>query len=130
MGAHEHSAEYVAYMASPAWRERRAWQIERTGRRCQRCFIHESESPLEVHHKTYERLGNERWEDLETLCPSCHEIADAERAAAAEARSRAALHSARVWGFAERMSARSGRDVDFEEAEEALDRWLERRGDR
>jgi hypothetical protein len=28
---------------------------------------------LEVHHKTYERLGDERDEDLEVLCARCHE---------------------------------------------------------
>jgi hypothetical protein len=28
---------------------------------------------LEVHHRTYERLGDERDEDLEVLCTRCHE---------------------------------------------------------
>lgn len=27
---------------------------------------------IEVHHKTYERLGNERLDDLVVLCPACH----------------------------------------------------------
>ena len=34
---------------------------------------------MEVHHKTYERLGKERRSDLEVLCPRCHRIADRER---------------------------------------------------
>ena len=28
---------------------------------------------LQVHHLTYERLGNERDEDLKVLCWACHE---------------------------------------------------------
>jgi len=27
---------------------------------------------LEVHHLTYDRLGDERMDDLEVLCPDCH----------------------------------------------------------
>jgi hypothetical protein len=37
--------------------------------RCQRC---QARQDLQVHHKTYERLGRERDDDLEVLCDSCH----------------------------------------------------------
>lgn len=46
--------------------------------RCERCK--KKSRRLEVHHLTYERLGRERDEDLQALCPSCHKKADKERA--------------------------------------------------
>ena len=30
------------------------------------------EGPLEVHHRHYDTLGNERLDDVEVLCSSCH----------------------------------------------------------
>jgi hypothetical protein len=38
--------------------------------RCSRCG---EKRHLEVHHKTYERLGREYDQDLEVLCETCHE---------------------------------------------------------
>jgi hypothetical protein len=40
------------------------------GYRCERC---EGKRDLEVHHRTYERLGREWDQDLEVLCCRCHE---------------------------------------------------------
>jgi hypothetical protein len=37
--------------------------------------------PLELHHKTYDRLGHELDDDVEFLCPPCHVEADLARAA-------------------------------------------------
>lgn len=39
--------------------------------RCQSCGARNT--VLDVHHKTYERLGFESAEDLEVLCRDCHE---------------------------------------------------------
>jgi hypothetical protein len=39
--------------------------------RCERCG---AKRTLEVHHRTYERLGRERDADLEVLCGDCHEV--------------------------------------------------------
>lgn len=39
---------------------------------CHRCG---SRRPLQVHHKTYDRLGAEWDQDLEVLCVTCHEAA-------------------------------------------------------
>lgn len=39
------------------------------GYRCERC---DSKRDLQVHHRTYERLGHEWDEDLEVLCDACH----------------------------------------------------------
>lgn len=43
--------------------------LDRDNHKCQTCL---SVEDLEVHHKTYERLGDELPEDLITLCRECH----------------------------------------------------------
>lgn len=66
-----HSREfYLAYLNSPAWRYRRNLKLWAAKWRCERC---DNKRDLHVHHKTYERLGAERDEDLEVLCADCHE---------------------------------------------------------
>ena len=60
---------YLSYIASPAWRTRRQRAIERAGNRCQVCG---EARRLQVHHVTYERLGNEKDGDLTVLCWYCH----------------------------------------------------------
>lgn len=44
--------------------------LDRDGYECRTCT---SKSDLEVHHRTYERFGNEELGDLVTLCHECHE---------------------------------------------------------
>ena len=61
---------YTSYMASEKWRTKRSLILKRDGDRCQTCL---SSEDLEVHHKTYERLGDEALDDLITLCHECHE---------------------------------------------------------
>lgn len=47
---------------------------------CNRCKTKFHPGALDVHHLTYDRLGNERPSDLQVLCRAkCHPIADAER---------------------------------------------------
>lgn len=60
---------YRDYMHSDAWRRKARKVRKRAGYRCQNCG---KKAPLEVHHKTYERLGHERMRDLIGLCPQCH----------------------------------------------------------
>jgi hypothetical protein len=60
---------YAQYIASDAWRERRAQQIEKDSRRCQGCG---STDDLHVHHRTYDRLGAEAPGDIVTVCEVCH----------------------------------------------------------
>lgn len=62
---------YDAYIASDAWRENRKPALEYAEHRCQVC---NADKHLDVHHRTYERLGNEKPGDLTVLCRSCHEI--------------------------------------------------------
>jgi 5-methylcytosine-specific restriction endonuclease McrA len=56
-------------MQSSGWRRRRAQAIRRAGRRCQQCG---AGGPLDVHHRSYGHLGDERPYELVALCPDCH----------------------------------------------------------
>lgn len=66
---------YAAYLKSSKWRQRRRAKLQEANYECERKDCHERDR-LEVHHLTYERLGNERSDDLIVLCQSCHWGAD------------------------------------------------------
>lgn len=77
---------YTEYLDSQDWKIRRHRLLKEAGRQCERCghdglpgMRHLDYRSLEVHHLTYERLGDERDEDLEVLCRECHRVADRER---------------------------------------------------
>jgi hypothetical protein len=69
------------YLFSSHWREFRECalkaQEERQGENiCERCpdgANKRAASELHLHHRTYERLGKERLEDVEILCRECHD---------------------------------------------------------
>ena len=61
---------YQEYLQGEHWREARAAAIARSPR-CALCP--REEPPFHVHHRTYERLGEELPEDLTVLCALCHE---------------------------------------------------------
>lgn len=61
---------YADYIASPAWQARREMTIALWGGRCALCY---AAGALDVHHRTYDRLGHELPSDLVALCPTCHE---------------------------------------------------------
>lgn len=63
--------EYRKYIQSEAWQRKREEVIRRDGGKCVLC---DSTECLEVHHRNYDRLGNEDLADLTTLCRECHEI--------------------------------------------------------
>lgn len=63
--------EYAEYLQTPAWRERRAERLRFAGHRCEVC---NAGGRLEVHHRTYERLGRELMTDLVALCRECHRL--------------------------------------------------------
>ena len=60
---------YHAYIQSPAWGEKLKARIELAGHKCERCG---KNFRLQVHHKTYQRAGRERLQDLVCLCEDCH----------------------------------------------------------
>lgn len=62
-------AEYFAYLQTDHWKEMRRLALEHAEHRCQLC---NSPDNLEVHHRTYERMGRERLGDLTVLCTDCH----------------------------------------------------------
>lgn len=66
---------YVTYISSPAWRASpaRLGELRASGFRCRVCNAGRDETRLEVHHRTYVRLGREVVGDLTTLCSECHE---------------------------------------------------------
>lgn len=61
---------YHAYLQTAEWRELRRLHISIAEHRCDRC--RRRGVPLELHHRSYERLGHEWPEDLEVLCRDCH----------------------------------------------------------
>lgn len=76
------SIPYSEYRQSNWWRKRRETYIENVRVRfgaqlCEACRGHsygQDRIPLRfhVHHVTYERLGEERDDDLALLCSACH----------------------------------------------------------
>lgn len=60
---------YPEYRQTHAWLTKREAVLERDGDRCQGC----GSEAAEVHHLTYEHIGDEPIEDLISLCASCHE---------------------------------------------------------
>ena len=62
---------YKEYLQSDQWKYIKAKVISRDKGICQGCFI---KAPLEVHHLTYKRIGEELGVDLISLCSVCHNI--------------------------------------------------------
>jgi hypothetical protein len=84
--------DYRNYLASITWAERRRRRLIAAGHRCEfvpccefhddgprgpRCAVTEN---LEVHHRSYERLGAELDTDLEVLCRFHHRVRHCESA--------------------------------------------------
>jgi hypothetical protein len=65
---------YQTYIQSYLWKARATTAKKRAGWRCQVCNKSAAETTLDAHHRTYERLGNERPEDITVLCRNCHEL--------------------------------------------------------
>ena len=63
---------YREYLRSPEWRGTRAAALERAGHCCSLDVTHTD--GLEVHHRTYERLGCELATDVVVLCHACHAL--------------------------------------------------------
>lgn len=67
---------YEVYLRSNRWRTFRAAMLDLTHGTCEDCGACEDESRLlvlDVHHKTYERLGCEVPDDVLVLCRRCHD---------------------------------------------------------
>ena len=64
--------QYQMYIRSDKWRTNpaRLAELNFANGRCRICS--DKAAPLEVHHATYERLGQEAAGDLLALCHDCH----------------------------------------------------------
>ena len=65
---------YDRYIRSWRWQtsSARLAELRASGYRCRACDRGPPEVRLEVHHRTYKRLGRERVRDLTTFCSDCH----------------------------------------------------------
>jgi hypothetical protein len=71
---------YRSYIRSEAWKKKASAAKKRAGYRCQICNRGKRDGvQLDAHHRTYERLGHERPEDITVLCHRCHEIYEANK---------------------------------------------------
>jgi len=62
--------KYQSYLQSDDWQRKRTRVLQQRGAKCEVCGI---KHRLQVHHLTYDRLGNELLSDLKVLCWACHE---------------------------------------------------------
>jgi hypothetical protein len=64
--------DYAAYINSPEWKAKRAqfWGDPDIAKGCAVCG---GEASV-LHHKTYERVGEEALDDLAPLCDPCHRL--------------------------------------------------------
>ncbi|WP_322489409.1 hypothetical protein [Chloroflexus sp.] len=63
---------YAEYLASEEWKARRKRHLRSVGYRCQVCNT--QGVVLDVHHRTYQRRGEEHYTDLLALCRTCHDL--------------------------------------------------------
>lgn len=61
--------EYATYLQSDHWKKVKKAMYSMKSR-CHVCFI--GEENLNIHHITYENIGNEGYFDLVVLCQDCH----------------------------------------------------------
>ncbi len=110
---------YREYLRTPEWRTTRAAALVRADHCCSLDVTHTRD--LEVHHRTYSRLGQELVGDLVVLCHDCHKLhhqangrprrAAADRAGAAPASRWTAAAQGELTGRPARVSARPRRSL-------------------
>ena len=67
--------QYNEYLKSSEWRSRRQRVLDRDGHLCQACLRRKA---TQVHHLTYEHVGNEPLFELTSVCRVCHEAIHSE----------------------------------------------------
>ena len=74
-------ATYADYLASPHWADLRQRYFASKLYKG-RCFSCRETKAIELHHRTYARLGREYLGDMVALCHACHQkVHDREKAA-------------------------------------------------
>ncbi len=66
-----YSPQYLDYLQSTTWKQRRYAALERVNFKCELCG---EINNLEVHHLTYAHLGNESPDELMVICGGHHWI--------------------------------------------------------
>ncbi len=61
---------YAAYLKTPEWARKRAQVMQRANNTCEGCGTSRAH---QVHHKTYEHIGEEFLWELVAVCMQCHE---------------------------------------------------------
>jgi hypothetical protein len=120
---------YEEYINSAVWGEKCRRVLDRAVGRCEGCGV--PGMRLEVHHLTYEHLGDERLDELKALCPECHKKADEERRAEMAAAIRRRWEEEREEEHFERWARKFyGEDFfdsadydDLRDARERFDEW-------
>lgn len=64
---------YEPYMASVAWREKRARRLEMDRHCCQAMLDGCTQRATDVHHLSYKHFGNEPLFELISICRCCHD---------------------------------------------------------
>lgn len=67
---------YTQYLKTPEWSQRRSKVIERAKGICEGCL---SARATQVHHVSYEHVGDELLWELRAICDACHERCHKER---------------------------------------------------
>ena len=62
---------YSNYLESDEWKEKRSKVRRRARGWCERCKVRRRE---DVHHLTYQNVGNEKLTELVGVCRKCHEF--------------------------------------------------------
>ncbi len=63
---------YEQHIKSAKWRKIKQRRLAKDGYMCKNWHWWPVKSNLEVHHKSYRNLGNEKQWELITLCKRCH----------------------------------------------------------
>lgn len=64
-----HKVEYINYLKSEDWKERRKILMQQANYKCMKC----GEKATQLHHLNYNNIGNEILEDdVIALCSDCH----------------------------------------------------------
>lgn len=118
---------YRAHIKSAKWRRIRKLKLDAAHGQCQKCGSWHGRR--EVHHLTYDRLGDERPEDLIVLCGDCHVFEDKLRAAQGQKRSEEALSAAMYEsGRDTYMTKKYGEDWEMNHPDsDEFDEWCERK---
>ena len=63
---------YKEYLKSGEWKFLKDRKLKQVNYTCEGCG--EKHRVLDLHHRTYERIGMELLSDLQVLCRECHDI--------------------------------------------------------